>query len=362
MSSKIIAYGILRALLIVVLISLILYFLYQIQSIIIYLFIALILALIGSPILNFLKTKLKINHAISTVLTLSFFIIIFAGLILLFIPLVLSQGQNLALLDINQITTNTGTIFTHLSTFLATYDIDSSQIFSGNNITSVLNLDFIPRILNSVLGGIGSFGMGLASVLFITFLFLKDQDLFAISLKKLIPDAHEDKILNSLGKINELLSRYFIGLILQLTIVFVLYLIVLLIFGLEDAVIIAFICAILNIIPYIGPLIASVMAAVLTMMSHIGGAQQDEMIATTIYVLIGFWIVQVIDNNLSQPIIFSKSVNSHPLEIFLVILTAGFISGILGMIIAVPVYTIIKVIAKEFFPENSIVKMLTKNI
>ena len=362
MTSKIIAYGILRALLIVVLVSLFLYFLYQIQSIIIYLFIALILSLIGSPILNFLKTKLKINHTVSTILTLGFFIIIFAGIILLFIPLVLSQGQNLALLDINQITTNTGTIFTHLSTFLAKYDIDASQVFSGNNITSILNLDFIPRILNSILGGIGSFGMGLASVLFITFFFLKDQNLFAESLKKLIPDNHEDKILNSLGKINELLSRYFIGLILQLSIVFILYLIVLLIFGLEDAVIIAFICAILNIIPYIGPLIASVMAAVLTMMSHIGDAQQDEMISTTIYVLIGFWIVQVIDNNLSQPIIFSKSVNSHPLEIFLVILIAGFISGILGMIIAVPVYTIIKVIAKEFFPENTIVQMLTKNI
>ena len=361
-TSKIIANGILRALLTVVVVSILLYFLYQIQSVIIYLFIALVFTLIGSPILKFLKTKLKINHTVATILTLAFFIIIFAGLILLFIPLVLSQGQNLALLDINQITANTGTIFTHLSAFLEDYGIDANQIFSSSNLSSVINFDFIPRILNSILGGIGSFGMGLASVLFITFFFLKDKKLFTESFKKLIPDSHEDKILNSLEKINELLSRYFIGLILQLTIVFILYVIVLLIFGLEDAVIIAFICAILNIIPYIGPLIASVMAAILTMMSHIGGAQQDEMISTTIYVLIGFWIVQVIDNNLSQPIIFSKSVNSHPLEIFLVILIAGFTSGILGMIIAVPVYTIIKVILKEFFPENTIVKMLTKNI
>jgi predicted PurR-regulated permease PerM len=72
--------------------------------------------------------------------------------------------------------------------------------------------------------------------------------------------------------------------------------------------------------------------------------------------------VQLIDNNINQPLIFSKSTKSHPLEIFLVILIAGFISGILGMIIAVPLYTIIKVIAKEFFPENSIVKLITKNI
>lgn len=361
-NSKIIAHGILRAIIIMALTFLLLYFLFQIQTIIIYLFIALISALIGSPIQIFLKTKLKFNHTLATIVTVGFFILVLSGLILLFIPLVLSQGQNLALLDINQIKENTRTIFTHFSNFLAHYDIDASQIFSGNNITSVLNFDFIPRILNSILGGIGSFGVGLASVLFITFFFLKDQDLFTEGLKKLIPDSQEDKILNSLEKINKLLSRYFIGLILQLTIIFILYIIVLLIFGLKNAVIIAFICAILNVIPYIGPLIASVMAAVLTMMNHIGGNQQDEMISTTIYVLIGFWIVQVIDNNLSSPIIFSKSVNSHPLEIFLVILIAGFISGILGMIIAVPVYTIIKVIAKEFFPKNIIVKMLTKNI
>ena len=78
--------------------------------------------------------------------------------------------------------------------------------------------------------------------------------------------------------------------------------------------------------------------------------------------MIGFWIVQVIDNNLSQPFIFSNSVNSHPLEIFLVILIAGFLFGILGMIIAVPLYTILKVVGKEFLPHNKIVQILTKNI
>mgnify|MGYP003637904458 FL=1 len=104
------------------------------------------------------------------------------------------------------------------------------------------------------------------------------------------------------------------------------------------------------------------MAALLTMLSNLGSDFQTEILPTTIYVLIGFWIVQIIDNNVSQPVIFSKSVSSHPLEIFLVILIAGFLSGILGMIIAVPLYTIIKVIGKEFFPENKVIQLLTKNI
>jgi predicted PurR-regulated permease PerM len=98
------------------------------------------------------------------------------------------------------------------------------------------------------------------------------------------------------------------------------------------------------------------------MLSHLGSDFQTVILPTTIYVLIGFWIVQIIDNNLSQPIIFSKSVSSHPLEIFLVILITGFLSGILGMIIAVPLYTILKVVGKEFFPENAVIKLLTKNI
>ena len=134
------------------------------------------------------------------------------------------------------------------------------------------------------------------------------------------------------------------------------------IFGIDNALIIAFLCAVLNIIPYIGPLIGSILAAILTMISNLGGDFQTEILPLTIYVLIGFWIVQIIDNNVSQPLIFSSSVNSHPLEIFLVILIAGFMSGILGMILAVPIYTILKVIGKEFFPENKVIKVLTKNI
>jgi predicted PurR-regulated permease PerM len=147
-----------------------------------------------------------------------------------------------------------------------------------------------------------------------------------------------------------------------LALIFILYLIVLVLFGVQNALIIALICGILNIIPYIGPIIASVLAAILTMMGTINSDFQTVTLPTTIYVLIGFFVVQLIDNNINQPIIFSNSVKSHPLEIFLTILIGGFIFGIVGMIIAVPFYTILKVIGKEFLPENKIIKLFTKNI
>jgi len=361
-TSRIIANGILRAISTIVLVALILYFLYQIQSVLIYLTVALILTLIGNPILDFFKRRLKFNHIFATITTLFLFILIIAGFIMMFIPLILSQGQNLSLLNTAEIEKSILQLLNQIAAFLESHQIDSAKMLKEANITSKINFNLIPNFLNVILGTISSFGMGLASVLFITFFFLKDRVIFIIGAKKLIPNSHEDQILNSLEKINHLLSRYFIGLLLQLFIVFLLYLIVLIVFGVPNAIVIAFLCAVLNIIPYIGPLIASFLAAILTMMSNLGSDFQTEILPTTIYVLIGFWIVQVIDNNLSQPIIFSKSVSSHPLEIFLVILIAGFLFGILGMIAAVPLYTIIKVIGKEFFPENKIIQLLTKDI
>lgn len=361
-NSKIIGNGIVRGVLILAAIVLLLYVLYLIQSVIIYLIVSLILTLIGIPIIAFLRRRLKFKNIFATITTLLIFVLIIAGFVMMFIPLVLDQGQNLSILNIKSIENTITDLTNQVTVFLESHNIDSSNALKTSNLTSKLNLNFIPNFLNSILSTVSSFGMGLASVLFITFFFLKDRLMFALMVKSVLPEQHSDRILNSLEKINHLLSRYFIGLLLQLFIVFILYLIVLLIFGIDNAFVIAFLCAVLNIIPYIGPLIASVLAAVLTMINNLGADFQSEILPTTIYVMIGFWIVQIIDNNVSQPLIFSNSVNSHPLEIFLVILIAGFLFGIMGMIIAVPLYTILKVIGKEFLPDNKIVQILTKNI
>jgi predicted PurR-regulated permease PerM len=361
-NSKIIGNGIVRGVLILAGIALLLHVLFLIQSVLIYLILSLILTLIGIPIIAFLRRRLKFKNIFATITTLFVFVLVIAGFVMMFIPLVLDQGQNLSILNIKSIENTLINLTNQVAAFLESHNIDSAKVLKTSDITSRLNLNFIPNFLNSILATVSSFGVGLGSVLFITFFFLKDRLLFTRMAKAALPEQHSDRILNSLEKINHLLSRYFIGLLIQLSIVFVLYLIVLLVFGVQNAFIIAFLCAVLNIIPYVGPLIASVLAAILTMISNLGGDFQSEILPTTIYVLIGFWIVQVIDNNLSQPYIFSSSVNSHPLEIFLVILMAGFLFGIMGMIIAVPLYTILKVVGKEFLPENKIVRMLTKDI
>mgnify|MGYP000097238812 CR=1 FL=1 len=100
----------------------------------------------------------------------------------------------------------------------------------------------------------------------------------------------------------------------------------------------------------------------LTMTSHLGESFSEVIVPKTLWVLVVFGIGQLVDNFGSQPIIFSKSVKSHPLEIFLIILITGILFGVIGLIMAVPAYTAIKVILKEFLSDNKIVKKLTKDL
>lgn len=361
-TSKIISRGILRALATIVIVCSVLYFLYTIQTVIIYLAIALILCLIANPLIRFLKTKLKFSNSLAAVTALMLFTLVLIGFILLFVPLIISQANNLSLLDTQNLQSQLLLLERDFENYFNLGNLDFNQLIKDSDLTSKVDFSFVTRFINSILSLLAGFGMGIVSVFFITFFFLKDQEIFKTTAKRLLPDSNEDKILNSITKINELLTRYFIGLLLQLTVVFILYFIVLIIFGSQNAFVIAFLCAVLNIIPYIGPIIGTVLAGTLTMISMIGSNFQTEILPKTIYIIIGFLLVQVIDNNISQPIISSKSVNSHPLEIFLITLISGITFGIGGMIIAIPVYTMIKVILKEFFPDNKTISALTERI
>ena len=362
MTSKIISDGILKAIGKLVLIALLLLFIFSIQTVLLYVLLSLILALILNPLVEFLKNKCKFNNLWAVVTTFIILILVMALFVLMVVPLITSQAASLSLLNTETIQEKITFLYGDVSFFLSERGLKIDELLKEFELKSILQLDLLPTFFNGLLGFLSSFGVAIGAILFITFFFLKDKVNFISGAKKIIPDSHEDETLNSIHKINELLSRYFIGLLLQLFIVFIMYFIVLLIFGINNALIIAFLCAILNIIPYIGPLIASFLAALLSMIGHIGDDFQTVMVPSTIYLLIAFFVVQLIDNNVSQPLIFSKSTKSHPVEIFLVILIAGFISGIVGMIVAVPLYTIIKVIGKEFFPDNKIVKVITKNI
>ena len=360
MTAKTLSNGILRALGILLGIFLLGYFLYTIQSVIVYIIIAGVISLIARPIILLLRRKLKFPNTLAVVTTMVLFLGIITGIIILFIPLVTEQGKSLSLLQSDELQANIQNIFNQITAYFSSKGIDVLGELKSIDFTS--QFKEIPNLLNSVLGTLGSLSVGLFSVLFISFFFMKDSRLLKNGVMTIIPNKTEGRFSKSLETINDLLSRYFIGLITQITILFVLYTIILLIFGIDNAIVIAFLCALLNLIPYVGPMIGAVIMFILSMTSNIGLNFQEEILPTTMYVMIGYFIAQLVDNFVSQPVIFSKTTKSHPLEIFLIIIIGGLLFGIVGMITAVPLYTALKVILKEFLSDNKIVKSLTKDL
>jgi predicted PurR-regulated permease PerM len=278
----------------------------------------------------------------------------------MFIPLVAEQSNSLSLLEVDKLQENVQQIFNQTTAYFSSKGIDI--LGELKNVDFVSQFKAIPNLLNSVLGAVGSISVGLFSVLFISFFFMKDSQLLKRGFMAIIPNGTEGRFSKSLEIINDLLSRYFIGLIFQITILFVLYTIILLVFGIHNAIVIAFLCALLNLIPYVGPMIGAVIMFVLSMISNIGSDFQTEILSTSLWILFWYLIAQLIDNFASQPLIFSKTTKSHPLEIFLIIIIGGLLFGVVGMITAIPLYTALKVSLKEFLSENKIVKSITKDI
>ena len=338
------------------------YIMFEIKIILGYLIIASIITLLSRPIVKFLSEKLKFRVTIASIVAILLIIVIISGIISLLIPLVLEQGKNLSLLNVNAFQAKINNLYTEFGEYLKAYNIDlASSIIDIEGLTKN-SVEAIPTLLNSIGSLLGSITLGILSVLFITFFLLKDGEYFEKIFILLFPSRMKKRIEKSLVDVKALLSRYFLGLLFQISILFTLYTFILLIFGVKDAVVIAFLCAILNLIPYIGPLIGIVLMSFLTMTSYLGEDFSSIVIPKTIYVIIGYIIAQLIDNFFSQPYIFSNSVKSHPLEIFLVILVGGILFGIAGMILAIPTYTVLKVFLKVFFNDNKLIKKLTKNL
>ena len=342
-------------------VCILLWLLLQLKTLLIYMLIAGIVSLIGRPINQLLMKRLKMKTVLATTISIVLLLGVLISIFSLFVPLLIQQGQNLSLLDVDLLKINIQTLAEEISIY---FQLDNSfwqQQISVDNLFKNVNLGLIPELLNQTLELLGGFTIGLFSVVFILFFFLKDSYLQEQIILALVNDKVSNRVEKSIEKTKRLLSRYFLGLLLQISILLIIYSIVLAIFQVENAFIIAFLCALLNLIPYLGPIVGAVLMMLLTMSSFIGSDFSSIILPKTIYVMIGFFIGQLIDNFFSQPFIFSNSVKSHPLEIFIVILASGTLLGPVGMIIAIPLYTTLKVIAQEFLAENKIVKALTKN-
>ena len=359
MKPKELTRGIVQAFLIIILLIGLYQVIVSIQTVIYYLLIAAVVSLIGRPIVQLLR-RIKFGNTFSSVTTIAILMTTFFGIVSLLLPVIFEQAKNLSLLNVNAFEATATKLMNELSIYLREYGIDL-QSWVDRSLAEA-DYSFLPDAINTVLNGLSGFTIGVFSVIFISFFFLRDSGLLERMVMVFVADKNVKRVEKSILSIKNLLSRYFIGLLVQITVLFIIYTLVLLIFGIPNAVTIALVCALLNIIPYLGPIIGTVLIIFLTMTSNLDASFASVTLPKTIYVFIGFTAGQLIDNFLTQPYVFSTSVKSHPLEIFIIILIGGLLFGPLGMIIAVPSYTALKVIFKEFYAHNKIVKALTKNI
>jgi predicted PurR-regulated permease PerM len=348
---------------------------YFFSSVLAYILLAFVVSLIGQPVFKLLKKiKIKGKSAPDALLAVITLIIIFALLFLLIlqvIPVVSGILRDASLMN-TQETMDAHNLINQANDWIIRVipwvgeDFDGVQMLI-QKLSEVLDLSDIPAILGSVASAVAGLAVGLFSVLFISFFFTKDETLFGRIIGSLAPDTIEEKVKKTILDIERLLSRYFVGLIMEIFGVVVLDCLGLWLIariGFNYALGIAFIAGLLNIIPYVGPLIGEAIGVVLCLILKYGAGigLNVNIWVFALIVLAIMLAVQLIDNFIYQPLIYSTSIKAHPLEIFIVLLIAGHIGGVVGMLIAIPSYTVIRVIASRFFYDFKIVKRLIPDV
>lgn len=363
----------LRNVLVILGFALLVYIFWFFRSIVAYVLIAGVISLVGRPIVDFLNSihlrKLKFPRFLSALVTLA----LIWGLIILFfaifIPLISTQIDTLSKIDARSIVSIASGQLEKLEKLfrMVNRDLpaDMSVIdFAAKRVSEVLNITFIQDFMGSLVGVLGNILVAAFSISFIAFFFLKDEGLFYESLMLLIPEKYEDKVKRAITSIKRLLIRYFVGIIIESTAVMVIVTVGMTIVGMsfQQSLVMGLIVGVLNVIPYVGPWIGGAIVVVMGIATSLTTGGLPDVMMLIVYMCIVIAVAQMIDNNILQPMIYSRSVSAHPLEIFIVILAAGSFAGIPGMILAIPAYTVLRVLAREFFYNFNTVKKMTSSL
>ncbi len=343
------------------------------RSIVVYILVSGVLSIMGRPLVD-LFSRIRIRkwsfpRTIGALIT----IIIIWGMIILFfiifIPLITKQINYISTIDSDKIVQLVQRPISFIEDFIRSFNRNMSgdfsvQEFINQKLADILDVEEVKGFLGSLLGILGNVAVAVFSISFITFFFLKDQHLFFESILMWVPDKYTDGFSRALFSIKNLLTRYFIGILIQCTCVMILVDIGMTIAGIEfqQALVMGLIVGILNVIPYIGPWLGFFIALVMGVASHVNQDFATVVVPLVYYMTIVVGITQLTDNVVFQPLIFSNSVKAHPLEIFIVVLAAGFAAGIPGMILGIPAYTVLRVFAREFFYSFKPVQKITSGL
>jgi predicted PurR-regulated permease PerM len=337
------------------------------REIVLYILLAWVLSLLGAPLMRFFQKYIRIGKWSlggdgAAVLTLVTFYAVLVLFLLLFIPPVVKQATTLANIDYQQLEVQLAKPFADLDLKLHELGMLTGTETLGGKLKDAFQKWFDPMKLGSYASGAisaaGNVVVLLSVVSFILYFFLRDQKLFDEMVKSLTPPRYDGKVLHAIQESSQLLTRYFLGLMIQAISFAMLVSLILLGFGVPNAFLIGFFGGIMNLVPYVGPLVGSAFGIFITLSAQLH-KPFDQIYPELIIVAAAFAVTQVVDNFLLQPYISSKSVNAHPLEIFIVTLAGAKVGGLMGMVVAIPAYTVLRVIAKVFFSEFRLVQNLT---
>ena len=303
-----------------------------------YLFISIILAIVLNPLNKKLQFH-KLNRVFSSLICiLIIFLVIF---ILGFVgsPIILDEIETISKIDYNNFQNYLNNWISDINNFFKKYNINSN--IKSDEIFSLLNFTSFTSLFAKTFSLLGNVFLASFSICFITFFLLKDTEILKDKFLKFISN-YISKSEEKLIEITYYLRRYFTGLITQLSILFFCYGIGMDFLNIQHAWVIALFAAIINIIPYVGPIIGFSFASIIIITT----TQNIDLIPSLLLkTFILFAIIQNSDNFIFQPMIFSKILKIHPLEIFTIVLAAGMLGGIVWMLLAIPSYAVIKILA-----------------
>jgi len=359
----------LKNILVILGIALLLFSIWYFFDLVVYIMISIVISLVGGPIVKLLRKieigKFKLPGWLCALFTLGVFILFLISILTMFGPLVADEAVAFSKIDVEQTAKNIEGSLAQTELWLSQFNISGDERSNREYITGqlkeVINFSKIGNAFSNIFGLLGNAFIAVFSILFISFFFLKDASLFQRIIYSATPDKYLDQVQNIMRNTSRLLTRYFFALLAQVTIFTIVISTGLGLIGIENAILIGFLAGLINLIPYVGPIIGGLIGIVIALSTN----QSPEVAGIWIIVLkvaSVFMLAQLIDNFIVQPFIFANSVNAHPLEIFFVISIAGALAGIPGMVLAIPGYTFLRIIAKEFLSEFKFVESLTRNL
>ena len=334
------------------------------RNLIIYVVLAAVMAMLARPLFVLItRPSIKGRHVpswLAAVLSILVILCCVLGLVTLVVPVVSSVVGDISKANIGDMAQAATVPLKSLNELIirsfpqvgSDFRIES---FALSQLNRILDVPHLSSVLGSVASAIGSIGVGLFSMIFISFFFIRSPRLFINLVTAFVPDRYEKQVIESLNEIAVLVSRYFTGLfceVLGVALVNFLGMFIIARLGFKYSIGIAFITGIFNVIPYVGPMIGGIIGVVLALtVKYVCAASLGAAVSFPVFVamLVAIFVVtQMIDNYLFQPFIYSNSIKAHPLEIFLVFLAAGQMGGMLGMLVAIPAYTVARVFALKF--------------